>query len=151
MSPMRWAFVLASLLSACQRPAPTASSSAVTNSTPTDGDPGVVALLRGGALVCTATLIAPRVLLTAGHCLAASGAGIALRLVGFGRTGATDTSAPRKREGTSLIASLAANDFAFAPSPSQTCEGDSGGPAFATLDGAERVVGVTSSGDPQCA
>jgi hypothetical protein len=36
------------------------------------------------------------------------------------------------------------------PSPSQPCDGDSGGPAFATIGGVEVVVGVTSSGDAQC-
>src|SRR5262249_30740045 len=34
--------------------------------------------------------------------------------------------------------------------PSQTCEGDSGGPAFATVGGIETVVGTTSSGDALC-
>ncbi len=31
------------------------------------------------------------------------------------------------------------------------CQGDSGGPSFATIDGIERVVGVTSFGDQNCA
>lgn len=31
------------------------------------------------------------------------------------------------------------------------CQGDSGGPSFATIDGIERVVGVTSFGDQTCA
>ncbi|HEX3764298.1 MAG TPA: trypsin-like serine protease [Kofleriaceae bacterium] len=32
-----------------------------------------------------------------------------------------------------------------------TCSGDSGGPAFAIINGKQTVVGVTSFGDPQCA
>src|SRR5262249_10205695 len=32
-----------------------------------------------------------------------------------------------------------------------TCSGDSGGPAFAVIDGKPTVVGVTSFGDTQCA
>jgi len=32
-----------------------------------------------------------------------------------------------------------------------TCSGDSGGPAFAVIDGKQTVVGVTSFGDMQCA
>jgi hypothetical protein len=35
-------------------------------------------------------------------------------------------------------------------SGSGICSGDSGGPAFATIDGIERVVGITSFGDQSC-
>ena len=173
----------------------------------------MVALLQGSTLVCTATLIAPRVLLTAAHCFSrrrhARGATSAacrarraarrhrsgtatsrvrrgrrctttsrwrcspaprprvrrrgrprrrrwprvapLRLVGFGRSAAGDASPPRKRAGTTTVAALSADELTFAPSPSQTCEGDSGGPAFATLEGLEVIAGVTSSGDAACA
>src|SRR5713101_5621899 len=41
----------------------------VTHGTEDDGDPGVVALRRGGAVVCTGTLISARVVVTAGHCV----------------------------------------------------------------------------------
>ena len=190
------------------------SGSAITQGTPTSGDLGVVALLESGSLVCTATLVAPRVLLTAAHCLpegalpaayfgdspqpgaatvallatvrhpqfdattlandvamalladappagatpwplpsaplGAGSTGMPLRLVGFGRTAPDDTTPPRKRQGTTTVASLTADQLTFGPSPSQTCTGDSGGPAFATLGGVEVIVGVTSSGDPQC-
>jgi hypothetical protein len=201
---------LAATLSSCAPPAEHASAAAITNSTPDDGDASVVALLDGSTLVCTATLIAPRVLLTAAHCLpdgspapdvffgadpaadatratvldverhpqyddathandlalvllsapstvtpanlpaAAPEVGLALRLVGFGRTSATDTTPPRKRSGTSQVDGLTDTELTFAPSPSQTCEGDSGGPAFATVGGVEALMGVTSTGDPQC-
>src|SRR5262249_24760765 len=40
--------------------------------------------------------------------------------------------------------------FKFFPEPSQTCNGDSGGPAFATIDGVEYQIGTTRSGDPGC-
>jgi MYXO-CTERM domain-containing protein len=41
----------------------------ITNGTDDDGDPAVVALLQAGILLCSGTLIAPRVVLTAGHCI----------------------------------------------------------------------------------
>jgi hypothetical protein len=191
------------------------ASEAITNGTPTTGDLGVAALVEGGTLVCTATLVSPRVLLTAGHCLAdgampdaffgsapqggtgttiqiiatrvdpafdassltndiamalladdapagatpwplppgplgASSVGMPLRIVGFGQTGPGDTSPPQKRTGAASLGMLSATQFALMPSPSQTCEGDSGGPAFATIGGVEVVVGVTSSGGAQC-
>ena len=209
------ALVAAALCSCSGGTAPVAGTqAAITNGAPTDGDVGVAALLRGDTLVCTATLVAPRVLLTAAHCLPdgpapdayfgsapsaggtrvaiiahqrhpaydatllthdvalallgqpspagasaaalpaapldAGAVGLALRLVGFGRTDAADTSAPHKRVGTAMLASLTPTTFDFAPTPSQTCEGDSGGPAFATVGGVEAIVGVTSSGDPGC-
>src|SRR5262245_66543983 len=58
------------LLLACEPPAPpTAHQAPITNAADDDGDLGVAALLHGGTLVCTATLVTPRVLLTAAHCL----------------------------------------------------------------------------------
>jgi hypothetical protein len=76
--------------------------------------------------------------------------GAQLRLVGFGRDSLDDLAPPRKRMGVTSVASVDATSFGFSPSPSQTCGGDSGGPAFLTLGGVEYLVGVTSSGDAQC-
>jgi hypothetical protein len=214
------AAIAATLCPACERDTtPTESagttSEAITNGMPSTGDLGVAALMAGGALLCTATLVAPRVLLTAAHCLAGgtmptaffgaapqgdAGASIAviatrvhpafdpstlandvamallaqdapagatpwplpaapldsgsvglpLRLVGFGLTAPGDSSPPQKRVGTAKLTSLVATQLVIAPSPSQPCDGDSGGPAFATIGGVEAIVGVTSSGDAQC-
>ncbi len=73
-----------------------------------------------------------------------------LRLVGFGAPAANDDGNVRKRVGTTTIESYTADTFKFLPGPSQTCNGDSGGPAFATVGGKEYVVGLTSSGDANC-
>ena len=214
------ALVAAAAFAACSPPSfPASRSSAITNATDDDGDPSVVALLEGNTLLCTATLIAPRVLLTAAHCLgddsalpvahfgAVPGTAITAVTVGArcrrhpafdadtldndvalalladdrrrrdageaaaGRRSPTATSARRcgwsasgvRRRATRRPRAKAAwarrcwrrcdgRRSSFAPTPSQTCEGDSGGPAFATLGGgAEAIVGVTSSGDPACA
>jgi secreted trypsin-like serine protease len=74
-----------------------------------------------------------------------------IRLVGFGIPSADAASASlRKRSGTTTIEELGSNDFRFNASPSQTCLGDSGGPAFATIAGRESVIGIASSGDSDC-
>jgi Trypsin len=78
-------------------------------------------------------------------------AGTRLRLVGFGRTGAFAADEGQRRQGIAVIDSVDPLSFRYRPSPSQACIGDSGGPAFATIDGAERLVGVTSHGDSSCA
>lgn len=75
--------------------------------------------------------------------------GRTVRLVGFGRddTGATGTA----RAGTAVVTSLEAGVFRYAPSPANTCGGDSGGPTFYDPGDGERLVGVTRSGDDACA
>jgi V8-like Glu-specific endopeptidase len=75
--------------------------------------------------------------------------GRTVRLVGFGRddSGATGTA----RAGTAVVTSLDAGVFHYAPSPANTCGGDSGGPTFYDAGDGERLVGVTRSGDEACA
>jgi len=74
-----------------------------------------------------------------------------IRLVGFGATGPDATNKLRKRTGTTSITSYTDDDFRFRPAPSQTCVGDSGGPALAKIGDHEAVIGLTSSGDSNCA
>ena len=73
-----------------------------------------------------------------------------IRLVGFGATGPDATTNLRKRSGTTAITSYTDDDFRFRPAPSQTCLGDSGGPALAQVGDHEAIIGLTSSGDSNC-
>jgi hypothetical protein len=71
-----------------------------------------------------------------------------VRLVGFGLDEAG--GAGRKKTGTAKVSSIDGELFRYAPDPSMTCAGDSGGPVFADLGAGERLVGVTRSGDAAC-
>ena len=78
-------------------------------------------------------------------------AGADIRIVGFGATDGLGAGLGEKREGHTRIAELDADSFTYHPEPSQTCLGDSGGPALHTVkEEQEAVVGVTSAGDPDC-
>ena len=75
-----------------------------------------------------------------------------LRLVGFGVTSMptqTDTSGTRRQVSTTLQ-QFDSKFLAFGDATHNTCEGDSGGPAFMTRNGKELIVGVTSFGDQNC-
>lgn len=76
----------------------------------------------------------------------------ALRVAGYGRTGpiTAGPTAGTRRSGTAVLADISADRVMVMATPSQPCSGDSGGPAFASDAGGERVVAVTSSGDTAC-
>jgi len=88
--------------------------------------------------------------------------GDTITLVGFGATSCNvgamgqvscTQDAGVKRIATNKIHSRSSIEFTFIGSGGgvgSTCKGDSGGPAFATLNGQEVVVGVTSRGDMPC-
>lgn len=69
-----------------------------------------------------------------------------VRLVGYGTNTHSNTGAGTKRQTTTTI--VAANDLLvqIGTSNRQTCHGDSGGPAFQTLNGVQTLIGVTSFG-----
>jgi secreted trypsin-like serine protease len=72
-----------------------------------------------------------------------------VRLVGYGSNTHSNTGAGTKRQVTVNI--VAANSLLFQDGNSnqQTCHGDSGGPAFQTINGQQVAVGVTSFGSDQ--
>ena len=77
-------------------------------------------------------------------------AGATLRVVGFGWTVANDTSPPARRTGESRLDAIEPLRLVSHAAMSQTCEGDSGGPALIPVGAGERVIGVASSGDATC-
>jgi secreted trypsin-like serine protease len=79
-----------------------------------------------------------------------SDVGREIRVVGFGSPGLSGDGTLHKRSGQTKIESYGWNDFRFRAAPSQTCNGDSGGPAVARIGDHDAVIGITSSGDPDC-
>lgn len=70
-------------------------------------------------------------------------------LVGYGSNTHTNTGVGTKRQVTTVIDAFNSLLIQDGNSNTQTCHGDSGGPAFQTLNGQLQVVGVTSFGsDP---
>jgi V8-like Glu-specific endopeptidase len=79
--------------------------------------------------------------------------GQAIRLVGYGINSASDsmgTSAGTKRQTNTTLKSSDSNFIQFGTSTHNTCEGDSGGPAFMTINGTEVITGITSYGVQGC-
>ncbi|EYF00204.1 S1 family peptidase [Chondromyces apiculatus] len=74
--------------------------------------------------------------------------GAAGRVVGFGR--ADEPPAFAKREGAVVVSAVSETELVYEGDPAMTCAGDSGGPVFMTVEGVERLVGVTSRGDAAC-
>ncbi|HWU87801.1 MAG TPA: trypsin-like serine protease [Kofleriaceae bacterium] len=78
--------------------------------------------------------------------------GTSLRIVGYGVSQKTDPSTEgTKRQGTTRLAAYLYAAFTDTASPEATCNGDSGGPALATVNGTEYLAGITSRGDDACA
>jgi hypothetical protein len=201
--------------SACQRLDTDVTTAAIRDGQPTSDHPEVVAIALARSAcgapyipACTGVLIAPRVVLTAAHCVLgadtdryeiyfgsnASTDGVMLRggarhhpsydpvshdfdfgvvvldevapaapvplsttlpsvgaslmLVGFGVVDLTHAPDGLKRAGTATLSAVESNDLRMTPSPSMSCNGDSGGPVFAGA--AAELVGITSWGDSAC-
>lgn len=89
---MRLSFILCSftiVVGACDPPQPGKRRGDIIYGEIDEGDPAIVALLKGGAAYCTGTVIAPRVVATAAHCLVQSGAVVLPEAIAIGTRAAT--------------------------------------------------------------
>lgn len=79
--------------------------------------------------------------------------GLPLTLVGYGRAGTDIPGLGTKRIATNTVDRVEATRFRFSGTgggQGSTCHGDSGGPALATIDGQEVIVGITSTASETC-
>jgi V8-like Glu-specific endopeptidase len=77
--------------------------------------------------------------------------GQAVRLVGYGlNNGSAQTGAGTKRQVSTRLNQVTGLLLSIGNSSAETCNGDSGGPAFMTIGGVETLVGVTSFGQVGC-
>lgn len=74
--------------------------------------------------------------------------GAQARVVGYGFADEGPVNA--KRQGTVTMTAISAAEIVYRSGPSMTCSGDSGGPVLLTIEGVERIAGVTSRGDEAC-
>jgi secreted trypsin-like serine protease len=72
-----------------------------------------------------------------------------LRLVGYGKTSQNANDQNTRRAVTSAVASYNGNNLLIEDGK-QNCGGDSGGPAFMTLNGVETLVGISSASTEDC-
>jgi MYXO-CTERM domain-containing protein len=78
--------------------------------------------------------------------------GRTVRFVGYGLDNATtQTGGGIKRSTTTTLTDHTALLLHFSDGTHETCNGDSGGPAFMNVGGQEVIVGLTSYGDVACA
>jgi hypothetical protein len=70
------------------------------------------------------------------------------RVVGFGLDDQGRIGS--RRSGTARVTAVEAGTFSIEAAPGMSCGGDSGGPSLLEINGAERLIGVTSFGDLAC-
>jgi uncharacterized protein (TIGR03382 family) len=73
-----------------------------------------------------------------------------VHLVGWGITGGGEDDGGVKRHVVSQLFDFDQTLVAVGSPEANTCNGDSGGPAFLERDGVEELIGVTSFGDADC-
>lgn len=73
-------------------------------------------------------------------------AGQSIRIVGYGTNNHTGGGAGTKRTATTNVDSFDSRFIVIGSTNRQTCHGDSGGPAFQTINGVSTIVGITSFG-----
>lgn len=84
--------------------------------------------------------------------LDAGAVGKGVRIVGFGTTVAGQSASGVKQQGTMTISAVDAATFQTTVAPSNSCKGDSGGPLLLSDgSGGEQLIGLTTSGDVDCA
>jgi secreted trypsin-like serine protease len=96
--------------------------------------------------LATATTLAP-IAINRSHTLSTA----AVKLVGYGTNTHTNTGAGTKRTATTSIVASNSLLVQIGNSNVQTCHGDSGGPAFQTLNGVTTLIGTTSFGSDNSA
>jgi hypothetical protein len=76
--------------------------------------------------------------------------GIEVVVVGFGVDRASGRGRPVRRFGRAKIEAVSAMELRLLAAPSQPCAGDSGGAVFVETADRKILVGIISSGDPDC-
>jgi MYXO-CTERM domain-containing protein len=76
--------------------------------------------------------------------------GSTIHLVGWGITGGGQEDSGLKRHVFSRLDDFDSNLVVVGNPDTNTCSGDSGGPAFLEVGGVEQVMGITSFGDRNC-
>jgi hypothetical protein len=80
----------------------------------------------------------------------AGAVGRSMKFVGYGITGGGLQDSGTKRSVDIAISAVDATTFRYDDPAHNTCNGDSGGPAFVNIGGTEYIAGVTSWGDEPC-
>jgi secreted trypsin-like serine protease len=83
--------------------------------------------------------------------LSSADIGRTVRHVGYGLTSPWNNGDGLKREVSYPLRRIEAKLIESGANGQQTCQGDSGGPGFMTFGGVEKVAGVVSFGDQNCA